>query len=494
MPTATMASGVKRSIFSKPSWAATPAASNTSKPADEPVFGRNAIYEDILQAEQAKREKKAAKAKQRGEKQGSEGPVIKKRRISDEPTTSRKPSADVSDAENSSAYGTDTKEKKGRDGRVTRSTPQKQKSLNRGLEKSPAIKHSPSKRQSSRHAAGAVGTGRQEDDDDLVIWTPPKATKKSSLKPKPDPPSEHDESDQDDEYTRQLKARAREKARLKRLGLEPERPTTPTAISATSSAAERTRSWIADQTQTRPGSANSGHSTQELGRATPASEQEDDPQVKILIQSDIPNTQPLIVKRKASQSLKQVKEFWCQKYGLDEATSRKVFLTWRGTRLFDSTTMRGIISKLKLDYRQQSVSVGAGGDDDDADRDPSDGNILLEATTPEIYDEKLKQKQRRERDMVGDDDHAEDEEDDPSPPVNDGAIVIQLVSPNLEPMHLRVRPHTTVAKIMRGFAATRNVPDGKTPWLIFDGERLEPEQTVENVGLEDEDEVEVSIR
>ncbi|KAI1622851.1 ubiquitin-2 like Rad60 SUMO-like-domain-containing protein [Exophiala viscosa] len=480
-----MTSGVKRSIFSKPAWAAAPAASSTSKLTEEPVFGRNHIYEDILQAEQAKREKKALKAARRAHKEDSKeesvGPEVKKRRISYEPATKRKISADVSDVENPA----DRNGRRNHDGRVTRSTPQKQKALSSGLEESPVIKHSPSKRQTS-------GLRVDEEDDDLEIWAPPEATKKHApLKAKPNPPSEDDESDEDDEYTRDLKAKAREKARLKRLGIavEPERPKMPVPTSTTASAVERTRSWIAEQTQTRPGSANSALS-QEFGRATPTSEQEDDTQVKILIQSDIPNTQSLIVRRKASQSLKQVREFWCQKYGLDEAISKKVFFTWRGTRLFDSTTMRGIIQKLKLDYRQQSASVDPTGEDDD--KDPSDGNILLEATTPEIYEEKLKQKQRAA--IAGNGEHAEDEEDNSPLPVDDGAIVIQLVSPNLEPMHLRVRPHTTIAKIMKGYAATRNVAEGKTPWLIFDGDRLEPEQTVEDAGLEDEDKVEVSIR
>ncbi|KAK5026904.1 hypothetical protein LTS07_007203 [Exophiala sideris] len=475
-----MTSGVKRSIFSKPAWAAAPSATSTSHPAEESVFGRNHIYEDILQAEQAKREKKAAKAARRihneDSREDSEGPDVKKRRISSEPATTRKVSTAVSDAESP----VDRNEKGTHDGRVTRSTPQKQKSLSRGLDKSPTVKHSSRNRHSPRRAPGDG-----EEDDDLVIWIPPKATKR------PNPPSEDNESDEDDEYTRELKAKAREKARLKRLGIhiEPERPKTPVPTSTTASAAERTRSWIADQTQTRPGSANSTLS-QGIGRATPTSEQEDDIQVKILIQSDIPNTQSLIVRRKASQSLKQVREFWCQKYGLDEAISKKVFFTWRGTRLFDSTTMRGIIQKLKLDYRQKSASVDPAGEDDD--KDPSDGNILLEATTPEIFEEKLKQKQQAA--TVGNGELGEDEEDSPPPPVDDGAIVIQLVSPSVEPMHLRVRPHTTIAKIMKGYAATRNVAEGKTPWLIFDGDRLEPEQTVEDVGLEDEDKIEVSIR
>jgi hypothetical protein len=61
-------------------------------------------------------------------------------------------------------------------------------------------------------------------------------------------------------------------------------------------------------------------------------------------------------------------------------------------------------------------------------------------------------------------------------------------------MNLRVRPHTSIGKMMQGFAATRKLDEGKTAWLVFDGERLDPGSTVKDVGLEDEDEVEVHIR
>ncbi len=480
-----MTSGVKRSFFTKPAWAA-PAASAPAKE-ESSVFGRNDIYRDILQAEHAKKEKKAAKAKHRTGKQDSEGPEAKKRRISSDPADAKDPSYG-SDAESVSSQTSLKTEKQSQDRPVTRSTPRKQTSGSKGLEESPTSRKSPSTRESSRRDTVILHDCDQQSDDDLVIWTPVKPSKPSPAKRKPKPPSEDEESEEEDPYVRELKAKAREKARLQKLGIEPDRPKTP--LTTFSPAVGRTRSSSVEKPQSRPLSSNSA---QDFNRATPVSEQEDDPQVRILIQSDIPDTKPLIVKRKASQSLKQVKEFWCKKWGLHDSVTRKVFFTWRGTRLFDSTTMRGIILKLKKDYRQQSASVGLDGDEDE-DKDPSEGNIMLEAMTPEIYEDKQRQKEREQQAQAQqDEEHEEDEAPTPAP-ADDGAIVIRLVAQNLEPMQLRVRPHTTMAKIMRGFAATRKVDEGKTPWLIFDGERLDPEQTVEDVGLEDEDGVEVSIR
>ncbi|KAG9777046.1 hypothetical protein KCU88_g4646, partial [Aureobasidium melanogenum] len=400
---------------------------------------------------------------------------------------------------------------------ITRSTPRNEKMLRNGLEKSPRSKAARGTGQSALAVAG------DEEDEDLVMVSPAKLKKTTSptkAKTNTSIPvaEEEDESDEDDEYLRALKQKAREKARLQRLGLEPENVPSPLSTgrsSATPTTATRAPSIEQSRAQSsRPVSASSGRDFGRTTTATPVpTEQEDDPQVRILIQSDIPDTKPLVVMRKASQSLKQVREFWCKRWQLDDAVAKKVFLTWRGTRLFDSTTTRGILKKLKEDYRQQSLGLGGDndGDEDDVegdhDHDPSKGNILLEAMTPEIYEEKMRQKEKLQRHnrASSDDDDADDSDEAEAGVATSAAeakriqeaessIVIHLVNPAYEPMHLRVRPHTTVAKIMRGYAATKKLEENKTPWLIFDGERLDPEATVEDVGLEDEDEVDVSIR
>jgi hypothetical protein len=468
------------------------------------IFGRNAIYQDILRADQAKRARKAARAKQRA---AAEGPDVKKRRISrdDDPEDEGPDAVGLS-----SDDGDYTEKKKGTkdDKPMTRSTPRKDKTLRRGLEEeSPAAYKSPRRKPTTprRHADDLAqrrdhGQDEDEDEDDLVMMSaskPKKNTPSSQKKKKvtdPIRPSEEEDSEEEDDYLRELKQRARDKARLQRLGVEVDRPRTPLAFGPANIRSPSTE-------QSRPASA---HSLQDIGRTTPASEQEDDPEVKILIQSEIPDTRSLIVKRKASQSLKQVKEFWCRKWGLDEATTKTVFFTWRGTRLFDSTTMRGIILKLKKDHRQQSLGFDDADDDDDEDvKDPSGGNIMIEAMTQEIFDARQK---RREHDTTQgsntDDDEDRTEETGTSSRAAAAAaaapesapIVIRLVSKDHEPMPLRVRPHTTMAKIVRGFRAVQKIDDAKTVLLNFDGDPLDPDSTAEEVGLEDEDEVEVRIR
>lgn len=63
-----------------------------------------------------------------------------------------------------------------------------------------------------------------------------------------------------------------------------------------------------------------------------------DPVVKIFISSKIENTQPLIVNRRISQRLRDVRLAWCHRQNFSQEFTDKVFLTWRGCKLWDVTT------------------------------------------------------------------------------------------------------------------------------------------------------------
>lgn len=63
-----------------------------------------------------------------------------------------------------------------------------------------------------------------------------------------------------------------------------------------------------------------------------------DPVIKIFINSKIENTQPLIVNRRISQRLRDVRLAWCHRQNFSKEFTDKVFLTWRGCKLWDVTT------------------------------------------------------------------------------------------------------------------------------------------------------------
>lgn len=513
-----MSSGVKRSLFSKPAWAAAAPATSIKAASDDSIFGRNAVYEDLLVAEQRKREKKQARAKERAEKaKDVGGRDTKRRRVSSEAEDENPLTLSDSDVQSDSHVGKERQSPPTEQERpITRSTPNKSKSLGTGLDDNLAASRSPRRNVPTRRTPVNLDDDDQVGDDELIMLTPPAAKQKPPAKPKPQ--LVDDESDEDDEFLQELKRKAREKARRQKLGLadlSPDRKSGSVTTSA-QAAPPAAAAKILSPTIGSPLPLERRRSEQDTKSQTSQKGKEiekiDDPEVRILIMSEIPDTQALIVKRKVSQPLKQVREFWCNRNKLDPKVTAKVFFTWRGTRLFDSTTMRGPIQKLKNEQaaKQRDIFKARGIDDDDdkeedADsdvEDPSGGHIELEAMTPEIFDARQREKERKARGPDDEDDDYYDEEEQEAAAAAareqeeklKGSIIIRLVSQVLEPMNLRVRPHTSVGKMMQGFAATRELGEGENAWLFFDGEKLDPEKTVEEIGLEDQDEIEVRVR
>ena len=461
--------GPKRSLFNKPSWAATGASGD--KLTQGEIF-RNRDYEGILEAERKRKEAEAAKAKERAEKEGARQET-KRRRLSDENQDKD------SDGARAVSRGSDDDG----DCQVTRSTPVEKIQTNTNMEETPE----PFVRQTRSNTSKATIISLSSDDESNDMHGPsmPKeAAKMTPKKPKPksqylDPPS--DEEDEDD-YTRELKRKAREKARLLKLGIEVGKPSLPSRPTARD-----------HKSPSLPPASLSPH--KKIPSSTPEPPTSDDPLVQIAITTTIPNTKPLIVNRRASQSLKLVKEVWCQRQGFDEAKTAKVFLTWRGTKLFNASTTKSILDRLKAERPLEVFTV--------EDGQEGKGGIELEAMTEEIFQEYHRCKERKALAAVSTNQGVEaDTNDSASPsdsqaglskPRQDG-IVIQLVCQAMTPMILRVRPNTEIAKIMAGFKKTKEVDAGKTCWLVFDGERLDPNSTVEDVGLEHEDTVEVHLR
>lgn len=136
-----------------------------------------------------------------------------------------------------------------------------------------------------------------------------------------DPPPEDDDFPPSDDEFADLARRARETARTKRLELDVLNPT-PNPPSS--------------------GMPDGGFSQAKTVHASTPPTPAPDPIVSILITSRIPNTNPLIVNRKISQRLKDVRVTWCQRQSFTPDFTASVFMTWRGKRLFDVTTCRSL--------------------------------------------------------------------------------------------------------------------------------------------------------
>lgn len=435
----------KRSLFSKPSWAT--ASAPATKTDDSVVFGRGQIYEDIIAEQKKQKEKQAARAKARG---SSDRRDPKRRRISEE----HEDGSDSDTTSNKSVHSVESqKENIERAGPVTRSTPTKKKFA--------AALDSPIKPKISPHQAEATSI-LLDDDDDLQIMAISAAPKTAKDSHKQKPTAEELESDQesedDDEYTRDLKRRARERT------LSQQQAAT-TTISLAGTSESMTES--VQLTQDNPAVEGSQEKQEIL-------------QVRILITSIYPNTKNLIVNYPASRPLKRVREVWCMKQGFSDEKANTFFFTWNSAKLYDSSNLVKALEQLQRKRPNE--------------KDPSDGKIHLEMMNTEILEHRRAQKERQEAEAAGPAEPNKEEaapEEPAAPP--EPRVVIKLRAECREQVSIKVKVSTKIGKIMQGCAHLMKVEEGQVCWLYMDGERLEPNTTVQDAEIETGDMVEVII-
>ena len=323
----------KRSLFKRPTWAAaaTPAAASASpdaptKPEEATdIFSHSNTFGEIVEDRQRQRRKKSDKdtlrRSQTNEVKDEEPRAGKRRRISDEDGTEL----------STKTSNKDTKSK-------TKDMERRASTQSNGASESFAIAPTPQK---SKPRQEAVIELLDSDDDNepvsfnngLHSFTPSNAT---SLEPTPaadpNPDDDPDAVYYSDPEMREFARKAREKRRQ----------------------------------QEREQSESGAH----------------DPTVKLLITSPLPNTQPLIVSRKLSQNLQQVREAWIGKQDLlDPSTASRIFFTFKLRKVYDVTTVRSLGIKVDSYGRIMTNGPFANTDDDHAEK------IHIEAVTEEAWQE-----------------------------------------------------------------------------------------------------------
>lgn len=111
-----------------------------------------------------------------------------------------------------------------------------------------------------------------------------------------------------------------------------------------------------------------------------------DPVISLFITSEIPNTKPLLVRRKLTQDLGEPRRAWCKKSGFTDEFSDKVFFTWCGRRMYDVTTCQRL-----------GLEVDAAGNIVRADERDEDGaaQVHVIATTQELLDQEKAEQVRQ---------------------------------------------------------------------------------------------------
>ena len=357
---------LKRSLFNKPSW------SKPQKLANEAdLFHRsNQNYVGLAaEADHERKKKLARKQRERARRDGNEERTGKRRRISED-EDDKDAEDNHSSSDESSNHSEDEKTK------GSTSLPKPEHTIGPAIPKKPK---KPPKSLLKRYEATVDASKRDseqkrktqlsniidlEDDEDFSLLSS-KGTARNIAAIKTLRPEEGDQPASDEEFP-ELARQARERARRKRLE-EDLASTTATPDSLLT--AGKDDSWQRSQSVHHP---------------TPPL-QPPDPVLQILITSNIKSTQPLIVSRRLSQRLKDVRLAWVERQHFTPEFVDRVFLTWRGKRLFDVTSCRSL--GIAVDSAGNVTFKGEGFGEEER-------QIHMEAMTAEILDAYKKAKQR----------------------------------------------------------------------------------------------------
>ena len=284
----------------------------------------------------------------------------------------------------------------------------------------------------------------------------------------------------DDEFP-ELARKAREKAQRKRLQQDVRSPTLGPNDSASQGGFKRSYSHISNQSAFSP--------------PPPA-----EPTVSILVTSDIPNTQPLLVKRRLGQSMKDVRVAWTERQPLGDIKADEVFLTWRGKKIFDVTTCRSL--GLTIDTYGNVLAHG----DVIGERE---GRLQVEAMTAKMFE--ARQKARAE----GADGEQQDDEvkevEQPNEEEDTGVRII-LKAKGFEDLKLKVKAvrnippvsfqdlltymcqTTLVSTITTAFRKANQIQPHRDVFVQFDGDRLAPELAIQDTEVSDLDYLDVYVK
>ncbi|KAJ5818284.1 hypothetical protein N7474_003875 [Penicillium riverlandense] len=221
----------------------------------------------------------------------------------------------------------------------------------------------------------------------------------------------------------------------------------------------------------------SPHPPPPLIKPEPAAKPE--PNVQILISSDIINTKPLLVHRKMSQGLREVRLAWCKRQNFTEDMQSSVYLTWKGRRLFDVTTCKS----LGLNMDSSTIPEM----DDELSSSPAELKIHMKAVSDTLPTASPSASSPDAG--TGKKSPPGDEADEQAQPIR-----IVLRSPGMNDFRIKARLKTPVSRLISAFRDKHDIPSDADVALVFDGDRLDPDTCLQDYDIDDLDLVDVQIK
>jgi hypothetical protein len=221
----------------------------------------------------------------------------------------------------------------------------------------------------------------------------------------------------------------------------------------------------------------------ESGRKAPVAE--------LFIASELPDTSPLMVKVRIDSTIEKPRQAWCARQHFTPEVARDVFFTWRGTRLFDSTT----IKRLGIQVDEYG-NVSVDGDSNIYEKDHAP-RVHVEAWTEETlaqHKKELAAEAEAARRAAEVSPFVEEREPTPEPEPAAKKYRLYLKAKGMEDVKIQVKPDTTFEKLTDAFRTTCKIPKTQPITLMFDGERLLPMDTIQDSELEDMDAIDVMLK
>ncbi|KAF2644279.1 hypothetical protein P280DRAFT_466934 [Massarina eburnea CBS 473.64] len=220
-------------------------------------------------------------------------------------------------------------------------------------------------------------------------------------------------------------------------------------------------------------------------------EEQKGPVVQLMMHSEIPGTNPLIVKVRLDTTLERPKEAWC---GRQQVTPKldpqNVFITFNLRRIYNTTK----VARLGL------RDLGNGCVKMEGDESIYDEENLARPRVQLWTEEVFRQYQRQQAEEAAEAKkaaepppiYAEPEPEREPEPV--AKIRLFLKAKNKEVLKVIVRPDTTVSQLTQSYKTSRHISADQPITLMFDDERLKPMDVVSDYDIEDEDSIDVYFK